>query len=70
MENSNKIETLGVIAVKESIVNADFLDQFILEKDKEPSRDGFIYIRVKISQVIGFICRYNAIMQGYNIAMG
>ena len=44
MKNSNTIETLGINAVKDSIITVDFLDQFISEKDKEPSWDGFIYL--------------------------
>jgi hypothetical protein len=42
--NSNAIETHAINAVKDSIITVDFLDQFISEKDKEPSWDGFIYL--------------------------
>lgn len=41
---SETIETLSTIAVKESIVLADFLQPKINENDREVSWDGFIYI--------------------------
>lgn len=51
MERSDKmsldnkaIETLSINAVKNSIVTSEFLDQFIVENDKEPSWDGFVNI--------------------------
>ena len=42
--DNKAIETLSVNAVKDSIVTSEFLDQFIVDNDKEPSWDGFVYI--------------------------
>ena len=37
------IETKAVNAVRDIIVDSDYLDQFIADNDKEPSFDGFVY---------------------------
>lgn len=42
--DNKAIETLSINAVKNSIVTSEFLDQFIVDNDKEPSWDGFVNI--------------------------
>ena len=42
--NQKAIETKAVDAVRDIIVESDYLDQFISDNDKEPSWDGFVYV--------------------------
>lgn len=42
--NNNTIESLAVMAVKESILSTSRLESYIQEKDKEPLWDGYVFI--------------------------
>lgn len=42
--NNKAIETLAVSAVRDIIVQSEYLDPFINDNDKEPSFDGFVYL--------------------------
>ncbi|HCA28333.1 MAG TPA: hypothetical protein DEP23_01485, partial [Ruminococcaceae bacterium] len=44
MLDQKAIETKAVNAVRDIIVESDYLDQFIADNDKEPSFDGFVYL--------------------------